>query len=397
MENEKKKSKVQDPFFSKDNKTPEWVDKNSGGTFATTVMKGVNGGHDGMPGQNAHIVSKTPGSSIKKRKKLTAQDYIDGILSGNMTILARAITLIESNSRAHYELAQEVVKALLPHSGNSIRVGITGVPGAGKSSFIETLGHKLCESGKKVAVLAIDPSSTVTGGSILGDKTRMEKLSQHEGAFIRPSPSAGNLGGVTRKSRETVILCEAFGFDTILIETVGVGQNETTVRSMVDFFLLLMISGAGDELQGIKKGVIEIADALLINKADGNNKIPAGLARQEYSKALHYLTPATEGWKPDAYTCSAHTGEGVFEMWEVIESFRDKMKKSGFFDKRRDSQRLEWVFAMVEQELKSKFYNNNIVSSLIPIVSRDVRNADVTASQAAERLLNSFFNDLVDS
>src|SRR5581483_2203458 len=239
------------------------------------------------------------------RRKFCADDYVAGVLCGNRAMLARSITLIESNAPAHMVLAEQVVQQLLPHAGNSIRVGITGVPGVGKSTFIETLGCLLCRHGKRVAVLTVDPSSTLTHGSILADKTRMEMLSREANCFIRPSPSGGALGGVTRKSRETILICEAAGFDVVLVETVGVGQSETTVRSMVDFFLVLMLAGAGDELQGIKKGVIELADALLITKADGDNKQRAEAARIEFSRVIHYLNTPTAGWHPPVLTCSS--------------------------------------------------------------------------------------------
>ncbi len=290
------------------NHKPDWVPENAGSEFTTSVMTGVEGGHDGIPGQASIAV---PRRAVPRRRRLTVDEYVAGVLAGDRNIVAQAITLVESNAPAHFEMGQEVLRQLIPSTGNSIRVGITGVPGAGKSTFIEALGLQLCEQDNKVAVLAVDPSSTVTRGSILGDKTRMELLSRDLRAFIRPSPSSGTLGGVTRKSRETILICEAAGFNVILVETVGVGQSETTVRSMVDFFLLLMLSGAGDELQGIKKGIMELADALLVNKADGDNKIRANAAKADYNRALHYLAPATKGWHTRAYTCSAANGEQV--------------------------------------------------------------------------------------
>ena len=255
--------------MTKKHHKPDWVPENAGKEFTTSVMAGVDGGHDGIPGQSSVAV---PLKNKPRRRQLTIDEYVAGVLAGDRNVLGQAITLVESNAQAHFDMGQEVLRQLLSHTGNSIRVGITGVPGGGKSTFIEALGLHLCAQGHKVAVLAVDPSSTVTRGSILGDKTRMELLSRDLRAFIRPSPSGGTLGGVARKSRETILVCEAAGFDVILVETVGVGQSETTVRSMVDFFLLLMIAGAGDELQGIKKGIMELADALLVNKADGDNK-----------------------------------------------------------------------------------------------------------------------------
>jgi LAO/AO transport system kinase len=318
------------------------------------------------------------------------EEHVEGVLNGDRTILARTITLVESNSAAHMEKAQEVLKHLIPHTGNSIRVGITGVPGVGKSSFIEALGTFLCDREHKLAVMAVDPTSSVTRGSILGDKTRMENLSRNPRAFIRPSPTGGTLGGVTRKSRETILVCEAAGFDVILVETVGVGQSEVTVRSMVDFFLLLMLTGAGDELQGIKKGVIELADALLINKADGENKLRAQTARSEYNRALHYLAPATEGWKTRAYTCSAMTGEGIENIWDVIQTFRQQTGDSGVFDKRRKNQTLDWVYSMVEEHLRSRFFNHPGVKAERPQVEHAVVEGTMPATVAAQELLQTF-------
>jgi len=287
-------------------------------------------------------------------------------------------------------MGQEVLRQLIPHTGNSIRIGITGVPGAGKSTFIEALGLHLCEQGHKVAVLAVDPSSTVTRGSILGDKTRMELLSRDLRAFIRPSPSSGTLGGVTRKSRETILVCEAAGFDVILVETVGVGQSETTVRSMVDFFLLLMIAGAGDELQGIKKGIMELADALLVNKADGDNKIRANAARADYNRALHYLAPATEGWHTKAYTCSALNGEGIDAIWKVIGEFRQQVTTSGAFEKRRQRQTLDWVYSMVEEHLRASFFNHAGVGSIRADVEHAVIEGRLPPTVAAQKLIQKY-------
>ena len=278
---------------------PDWTPKNAGDEFAVRVVKGV---------ENKESNKK---ESDTKRKQLSIDDYVNGVLKFDRNILARAITLIESNNPAHHDIAQEVLKKLLPYSGKSLRIGITGVPGAGKSTLIEVLGMYLIKQGHKVAVLTVDPSSTVTKGSILGDKTRMENLSKEKNCFIRPSPSGGTLGGVTRKSRETITVCEAAGFDIILIETVGVGQSEVTVRSMVDFFLLVLIAGGGDELQGIKRGIMELTDAILINKADGDNEKKANIARSDYNNALHYLQPATKGWTAQAFTASALTGKGI--------------------------------------------------------------------------------------
>ena len=369
--------------MAKKNKSykPDWVPEDAGEAFATKVVKGVD---------MDNVVRKQ--KSGKKRQDLNIDDYVNGVLKNDRTILARTITLIESNSPVHNDTAQKVLKQILPNTGNSLRIGITGFPGAGKSSLIETLGVYLISQGHKVAVLAIDPSSTVTKGSILGDKTRMEKLSREENCFIRPSPSSGTLGGVARKTRETMLVCEAAGYDTILIETVGVGQSETTVRSMVDFFLLVMIAGAGDELQGIKKGVIELADSLLINKADGDNKPKALLAKSDFSMALHYIQPATKGWQTEAHTCSALTGEGVKEFWEVVEKFREVTKANGIFDERRKTQSIEWMNKMIEDRLLSEFFNNESINKEFSIINKKVLNNEILPTEGAEQLLKLYKN-----
>jgi len=326
----------------------------------------------------------------KHRKPLTVDDYVEGVLSGDRVMLARTITLIESSAKKHRDLAEEVLKRLMPHTGNSIRVGITGVPGAGKSTLIEAFGSMLCEDGHKVAVLAIDPSSSVTGGSILGDKTRMEKLARNPKAFVRPSPSGGTLGGVTRKTRETMLVCEAAGYDVILIETVGTGQNEVAVRSMVDFFLVIALTGAGDELQGMKKGVMELADAIFINKADGENKKRAMQARAEYNRVLYFLQSPTEGWKPKAYTCSALTGENIREIWEVIKEFEEVTKESGVFEKRRSEQMIEWFDWMIEDELKRRFFENESVKELLPKLRSDILHANISPTQAVKKIMEIY-------
>jgi LAO/AO transport system kinase len=368
-----------------DDYKPEWVPDNAGKEFACRVMSGVDARHDGMPGGG-----KPLGIPVVKRSKLTKEDYVRGVLNGDRGVLARAITLIESNSPEHMEKAQQVLQDLLPYTGKSMRVGITGVPGAGKSTFIEALGCRLCEQGHKVAVLAVDPSSSVTKGSILGDKTRMENLAKQSSAFIRPSPSAGTLGGVTRKSRETLLLCEAAGYDAILVETVGVGQSETTVRSMVDFFLLIVLTGAGDELQGIKKGIMELADAILINKADGDNKQRAMMARADYERILHYLRAATEGWQTKAYTCSAYTGEGIDEIWAEIIRFRNTAEQNGVFQQRRKSQTMSWVYTMVDEHLRQLFWQNQQVVSCRNTVEQQMLAGSLSATLAAQRLIAAF-------
>nr|VFJ87285.1 MAG: LAO/AO transport system kinase [Candidatus Kentron sp. LFY] len=371
-----------------DIKRPDWVPKEAGEEFTTTVMKGVDGGHDGLSTDNIPRSPFRPASP--KRRHLSADEYVKGVLDGERNVLARTITLVESNAPAHMAMAQEVLRQLLPHSGKSIRVGITGVPGVGKSTAIEALGLYLLKKGHKVAVLAVDPSSKVTGGSILGDKTRMEDLSRDPRAFIRPSPSGGTLGGVTRKSRETILVCEAAGFDVILVETVGVGQSETTVRQMVDFFLLMMLAGAGDELQGIKKGIMELADALVINKADGGNKPRALAAKLEYNRALTYLAPATEGWETRAYICSATTGEGIDNLWSVVEAFRNQTLGAGILEKRRRTQILEWVYAMVEEYLQNSFYQHAGVKALQSRIEQDVISGEMPPTSAAKQLIEAF-------
>ncbi|MCP4147726.1 MAG: methylmalonyl Co-A mutase-associated GTPase MeaB [bacterium] len=366
----------------KDSYTPDWVPKNASDAFAVRVKKGIE----------KNVLDRVqPRKPMSKRPQLTVEQHVEGVLKNDKNLLARTITLIESNAPDHYDKAREVLKQLQPHSGKSLRIGITGVPGAGKSTLIEALGCYLLKQGHKIAVLAVDPSSTVTRGSILGDKTRMEKLAREHDCFIRPSPSGGTLGGVTRKSRETLLICEAAGYDVILIETVGVGQSEITVRSMVDFFLLVMIAGAGDELQGIKKGVIEIADALLVNKADGSNKPKAEMARNEYSMALKYLAPATMGWETLAHTCSALLGNGVPEIWNVIKTFEEKTRKTGVFEERRKNQSLEWVLAMIENYLKESFYNNPDVHNSYPQVKESILNGAMLPTTAAEELLKTYF------
>nr|VFK54004.1 MAG: LAO/AO transport system kinase [Candidatus Kentron sp. TUN]VFK56041.1 MAG: LAO/AO transport system kinase [Candidatus Kentron sp. TUN]VFK56668.1 MAG: LAO/AO transport system kinase [Candidatus Kentron sp. TUN] len=370
-------------------KRPDWVPKEAGAEFTTTVMKGVDGGHDGLsPDDNTNRAKKANGSP--KRRHLSVDEYVKGVLDGERNILARTITLVESNAPAHMAMAQEVLRQLLPHTGGSIRIGITGVPGVGKSTTIEALGLYLLKKGHKVAVLAVDPSSKVTGGSILGDKTRMEDLSRDPRAFIRPSPSGGTLGGVTRKSRETILVCEAAGFDVLLVETVGVGQSETTVRQMVDFFLLMMLAGAGDELQGIKKGIMELADALIINKADGNNKPRALAAKLEYNRALTYLAPATEGWETRAYTCSATTGEGIDDLWSIVEAFRKKTTEAGILARRRRTQTLEWVYAMVEEYLQNSFYQDAKVKAIQAHIEKNVIEGGMPPTVAARQLINAF-------
>ena len=355
---------------------------------ALNVMPGIAGGHDGMssnPTNNRPRAKVTP---------MTTEQYVDGVLSGDRTIIGRAITLVESNALPHQQQAQEVLRLLLPHAGNSIRVGITGVPGAGKSTLIEALGCRLTEQEHKVAVMAVDPSSSLTRGSILGDKTRMERLSQDTNAFIRPSPSGGALGGVTRKSREIIIVFEAAGYDVVLVETVGVGQSEIAVRSLVDFFLLVLIAGAGDELQGIKRGVFELADAVLVNKADGDNVKAAQISREDYARALHYLQPATKGWQTDAYTASATTGDGIDDLWNVIERFKSTTTDNGEFARRRREQVKDWLHGMVQERLRETFYSNDAVKAILPMIEQDVMKDSLPVTRAAWQLLETFEEDV---
>ncbi|MFO8026623.1 MAG: methylmalonyl Co-A mutase-associated GTPase MeaB [Opitutales bacterium] len=289
------------------------------------------------------------------RLPIDIASLFEGVLAGDRAKLAQAITLVESHASKHRPLARELMQKILPHSGGALRVGLTGTPGAGKSTFIEAMGLNLCGLGKKVAVLAVDPSSSVSGGSILGDKTRMEELCREENAFIRPSPAGTSAGGVAARTREALLLCEAAGYDVVLVETVGVGQSETAVRTMTDFFLLLQIAGGGDELQGIKKGVIELADAIVVNKADGDNKVRARQARVEFARVLHVLRPFTPGWKPKALTCSALEKEGMEEIWEMILRFREELTQTGVFEQRRREQNIDWFRSLLRQYVFDRF------------------------------------------
>ncbi|MDA3854372.1 MAG: methylmalonyl Co-A mutase-associated GTPase MeaB [Bacteroidales bacterium] len=334
---------------------------------------------------------------LKRIKRLQVKPsiyYVEEILKGNVTVLSQAITLIESNNSSHYQVAQEIIEKCLPYSDNSIRIGITGVPGVGKSTFIEALGLHLISKGEKLAILAIDPSSERSKGSILGDKTRMERLAQQANAYIRPSPSAGTLGGVARKTRETIILCEAAGFKNILIETVGVGQSETAVHSMVDFFLLLMLSGAGDELQGIKRGIMEMADAITINKADGSNINKAKIARSNYQNALHLFPPTPSGWQPKVVTCSAYEDTGVAELWDLISEYRDLVAENGYFEKRRQQQSKYWMYESINEQLKSDFYQHPDIKTTLTQAEEDVINDKTSSFVAAKALLDKYFKGL---
>lgn len=327
--------------------------------------------------------------SYRKTAPSTA-DLIKGVIKGDISYLSRAITLIESSNDKHARISRELIENCLPHSGKSVRIGITGVPGVGKSTFIESLGTILTKSGRKVAVLAVDPSSTISKGSILGDKTRMQELVKENNAFIRPSPAGRSLGGVARKTRETIILCEAAGYNTILIETVGVGQSETAVHGMVDFFLLLKLAGAGDELQGIKRGIMEMADAIVINKADGHNIKQANLAKAEFARALHLYPPKKNGWTPKVLSCSATEKSGILEIWEVIKTFVEENKRSGNFNENRKEQNKYWLIQSIEEQLKQQFYQNKKVKMLLDDMTRAVVQGEISPFTAAEKLLALF-------
>lgn len=326
-----------------------------------------------------------------RRKSTTAEEIVQGILKGNITDLSRAITLVESTNPEHLTKANEVINGCLPHANQSVRIGITGVPGVGKSTFIEAFGKHLTSLGKKVAVLAVDPSSTISHGSILGDKTRMEELVKDKNAYIRPSASGETLGGVARKTRETIILCEAAGFDTIFIETVGVGQSETAVHSMVDFFLLLKISGAGDELQGIKRGIMEMADAIVINKADGDNIKKAKLAKTEFNRALHLFPEKKSGWMPTVSTCSAITKEGIDEVWKTISDYLELTQSNAYFQEKRQEQNQYWMMETINEQLKNQFYTHPEIAKLLDEKKKAVQNNEISPFAAAMELLSTYF------
>ena len=330
-----------------------------------------------------------------RRRRLTRDEYVEGVLRSDRIILSQAITLIESSRADDAELAQDVLEQCLPHSGDSIRVGITGVPGAGKSSLIEVLGTYLTrDCGEKVAVLAVDPSSQVSHGSILGDKTRMESLAVEESAFIRPSPSGGSLGGVARRTRETMLLCEAAGYRNVLVETVGVGQSETAVRSMVDFFLLLMLAGAGDELQGMKRGIIEMTDLVAFNKAEGPNRAKAEAARREVESALHLFSRAGSGWSPRAITCSARAREGVSDIWDAVLDHHDWLTSTGQFEGYRRAQVKSWMYESIEQALREEFLNHDGVRERLPEFEQEVLDGRISPFRAARRLIGIYTENL---
>jgi len=348
----------------------------------------VNKGVDKAPVVNPYKQKKA------RRQHYSASQFVEGILAGNITMLSQAVTLVESSLPEHQLIAQEVIEKCLPHAGKAIRLGITGVPGAGKSTFIEALGMTLIRSNHKLAVLAIDPSSERTKGSILGDKTRMEELSVAKNAFIRPSPSSGSLGGVARKTRESIILCEAAGFDTIFVETVGVGQSEISVHSMVDFFLLLQIAGAGDELQGIKRGIMEMADGIAINKCDGTNIEKAQVARSQYQNALHLFPPHESGWTPEAITCSSVEKNGINEIWEMVERYVSFTKANEYFGMKRTTQSKYWMYETINEQLKANFYSNKDIQKLLNDNEKKVLSNELSSFIAAKNLLDTYFGKL---
>ena len=344
----------------------------------------VNEGVENLPKVNPYTVFR------RKKRVLPAEDYVRGILSGDITLLSQAVTLVESSLESDQAVAQKVIEQCLPYSGKSVRVGITGVPGAGKSTFIEALGTRLCEQGKHLAVLAIDPSSERSKGSILGDKTRMNELSTAANVFIRPSPSAGSLGGVARKTRETIVLCEAAGFDTILIETVGVGQSETAAHSMVDFFLLLQVTGTGDELQGIKRGIMEMADGIAINKCDGSNVERAQAAKVSFKNALALFPPTESGWKPYAETCSSVEKTGIDKVWQMVEDYVSFAKGNGYFVRRRTEQSKYWMYETINERLLNGFYRHPVMEQLIRDAENKVLKDQISSFVAAHELLDTY-------
>lgn len=346
----------------------------------------VNSGVAQPPSVNPYAVRR------RRRPLPTPGELVEGILRGDVTMLSRAVTLVESLNSDHQVVAQEVIEKCLPHSGNSRRIGITGVPGAGKSTSIDVFGLHVLRGGGKLAVLAIDPSSERTKGSILGDKTRMEKLAVHPDAFIRPSPSAGSLGGVARKTRETIILCEAAGFNNIFVETVGVGQSETAVHSMVDFFLLIQLAGTGDELQGIKRGIMEMADGIVINKADGDNIPRAQLAQAQFRNALHLFPPTASGWVPEVLTYSGYYEIGIPEVWDMIDRYFAFAKANGYFEKRRLEQSRYWMYESIDEALRSRFYNDPDIREMLADNERRVLDNRLSSFIAARNVLDFYFN-----
>lgn len=347
----------------------------------------VNQGIAQQPMVNPHFNRVRP-------KKYTVDEYVEGILKGDITCLSQAVTMVESNRPEHQEMAQQIIERCLPYTGNSMRIGITGVPGAGKSTSIDAFGMYLIKQGRRLAVLAIDPSSERSKGSILGDKTRMEQLSREHNAFIRPSPSAGSLGGVARKTRETIMLCEAAGFDTIFVETVGVGQSETAVHSMVDFFLLIQLAGTGDELQGIKRGIMEMADAIVINKADGDNVDKANLAASHFRNALHLFPPTASGWRPKVLTYSGFYALGIKEIFDMIDEYRHFTQDSGYFLEKRQEQAKWWMYETINEALRRSFSRSEAVKALKAQVEAKVLGDQLSSFMGAGALLDAYFREL---
>lgn len=344
---------------------------------------------------NSGVTSAPSVNPYRRRRAvpvLSAADYVDGILKGDVSVLGRAVTLVESMAEQHQVIAQEVIEKCLPYSGKSKRIGITGVPGAGKSTSIDEFGLHVIGRGGKLAVLAIDPSSERSKGSILGDKTRMEKLSQQKDAFIRPSPSAGSLGGVARKTRETIVLCEAAGYDNIFVETVGVGQSETAVHSMVDFFLLIQLAGTGDELQGIKRGIMEMADGIVINKADGDNIERANLAAAQFRNALHLFPPTPSGWTPEVLTYSGYFGLGIDKVWDMIDRYFEYVKKTGYCTRKRNEQAKYWMLETIDEQLRHSFYSRPEVAKLLEQKELRVLNNEQSSFTAARDVLDFYFS-----
>ena len=348
----------------------------------------VNQGVTDVPTVNPYLKRRI------QRKSYTPSEFVEGILKGNITILSQAVTLVESSKYEHQQIAQEVIEKCLPYSGRSVRIGITGVPGAGKSTSIDVFGTHLIREGRKLAVLAIDPSSERSKGSILGDKTRMETLSREKNAFIRPSPSAGSLGGVARKTRETIVLCEAAGFYTVFVETVGVGQSETAVHSMVDFFLLIQLAGTGDELQGIKRGIMEMADGIIINKADGDNIEKAKLAAAQFRNALHLFPPTESGWVPKVLTYSGYYNIGIKEIWDMVGEYIRFTKESGYFDYKRTEQSKYWMYESINDTLRDTFYHNPEVEKMLGLTEKQVLSNEISSFVAAKRMIDLFLDDL---
>ena len=360
--------------------------ENSAEYASLTVNKGVAQ----PPMTNPYLKLK----ARPRRRNITAAEYVEGIRKGNVTMLGQAVTLVESQLPEHQSLSQEVIEKCLPYTGNSKRIGITGVPGAGKSTSIDVFGLHVLNRGGKLAVLAIDPSSELTKGSILGDKTRMEKLSVQKDAFIRPSPSAGSLGGVARKTRETIVLCEAAGYDNIFVETVGVGQSETAVHSMVDFFLLIQLAGTGDELQGIKRGIMEMADGIVINKCDGDNVERAKLAAAQFRSALHLFPTPPSGWSPKVLTYSGYYELGIDEVWKMIDEYFEFVHKNGYFEERRRQQEKYWMYETINEQLKRHFYTNPVIEEMLAAKKQMVLSARQSSFVAASDVLDYYFKNI---